>query len=73
MAIRVLLLFLLLFFNSLVEAKPRIELTEAVRLAKAYIASNKIENTDRYLAKVNWHEDFKNPEKSYWLIYWEHN
>ena len=73
MLIRALLVALLLFANGFAVAKPKIELAEAVRLAEAYVASHKISNTDRYLAKVNWHEDFKHPEKSCWIVFWAHN
>lgn len=73
MAIRALLIVLLLIANSIAAAKPKIELNEAARLAQSYVASHKIENGDRYLAKVNWHEDFEHPEKSCWIVFWAHN
>lgn len=73
MAIRAFLFALLFLASSLAAAKPKIELAEAIRLAEAYVATHKIENGDRYLAKVNWHEDFKHPEKSCWIVFWAHN
>lgn len=67
---RILLITLLLATSGLATAMPKITLIEATRLAEAYVMKQKIPNSERYLASVSWHEDLKNPEKSYWSILW---
>jgi hypothetical protein len=70
---RGLLLAVLLQVSEIALAKPTMELTEALRLARAYVAEHKIANEDRYLASATWHEDFDHPEKSCWSILWASN
>ena len=54
-------------------AQPGIELTKAIQLAQSYIAKHRIPNKDRFLSSVSWQENDKNPERSYWAVYWAPN
>lgn len=71
--IRAIAAALLLVASSIAMAKPKISLSEAIRLAEAYVSTKKIPNSKRFLAGVNWHEDLKRPEKSCWAIQWAPN
>jgi hypothetical protein len=68
---RVALLFALLLASGIATATPRIKLCEALRLAEAFVADHEIPNDDRYLSSVSWHEDYKHPDESQWIISWE--
>jgi len=67
--IRALVVALLLVASSIAIAKPKISLSEATRLAEAYVSTKQIPNSNRYLASVTRHEDLEHPEKSCWTIY----
>jgi hypothetical protein len=71
--LRILSIALLILVSSIAVAKPRIALPEAIRLAEAYVKELKIQNSDRYLASVTWHQDFEHPEKSCWVVFWAPN
>ena len=66
----IILAVFLLVSTGLAMAKPRIELLEAVKIAKQHIAQEHLSTTGLYLASVHWNEDFANPEKSNWSIMW---
>ena len=66
----ILLAVFLYLSAGLATAKPRIELLEAVQIAKQHIAQKNLSTTGRYLASVTWNEDFKNPEESCWAVAW---
>jgi hypothetical protein len=68
---RILLLGLLLIVNGPTLAKPRIGLTEALRLAERYVREHKIENSGRFLAGATWDPVTGYPEKSCWSIIWD--
>jgi len=70
---RTLLLGVLLLVSSTSLAAPRIGLLEAARLAEGYVRDHQIENSDRYLAGVSWHEVNGHPEKSCWSVMWASN
>jgi hypothetical protein len=68
---RILLVGLLLLISSASSANPRIDLTEALRLAEDYVRDHKIENSSRFLSGVHWDEVIGHPEKSCWSVVWD--